>query len=403
MKRTQYSSNIRWLYIITFLSECYLTNAVWLFFYTRYLSFAEITTLIVMQQLVQLVFEIPTGAIADLLGKKKTLLVSYFLYFVSLFFTPFFTTFWIFFILEFIKGIAKALASGTQEALTYDSLKEAGKESEYPATVANISTISWAAFIPAGLIGGYLFDQSFYIPYLVLAFFYLIATIVIWLKIREPIIDTEKGIFSLSRYLHQTGKGFQELFQSRKIGALVAFLLFITVGYYTASEFLGISQGKAYGLSATYVSLLFTGGSAVSALLAQVFTRLAKKVSALSIAISASLFMLCSYLLALFVSPVLGMSLIVSRIGSRSTFDNSRSILLNRHITSKNRATALSTFSLLFTLPYVLVTLLGGKIIDLTSVNHFALYLGIFLTIGAILSLVTYLFAPNTPSDKHSL
>jgi len=71
MQEKSSSSNIRWIYIITFLGECYLTMAIWLFFYTRYLNFSEITTLVVMQQVVQLVFEIPTGAIGDLLGKRK--------------------------------------------------------------------------------------------------------------------------------------------------------------------------------------------------------------------------------------------------------------------------------------------------------------------------------------------
>lgn len=383
-------SNIRWLYLITFLGECYLTMAIWLFFYSRYLTFSEITTLVILQQLVQLIFEIPTGAISDLLGKRKTLMASYFLYFISLVLTPFFSTFWVFFALEFFKGIAKSLSSGTFEALTYDSLKEHHQEESYPKVTAHLTSLSWIAYIIAGALGGILFDISFYLPYLLLASFYLIAFFIIVAKIKEPAIDTEKGSFSFTKYARQTLMGFKELFSTRGKGALVVFLLLGTLGYYTASEYLGVSQGKTYGLSATMVSLLFTGGYLISALLAQFFSRLLKKHSALTLAMTSSLIMLLSFVLALFVNPVIGMGLIMARISSSSTFGNARSVLINKEITSANRATALSTFSLLYTLPYVFIAYLGGQYIDSTSVNSFALVLGIILSISVVLSIGAY-------------
>jgi len=367
--------------------------SIWLFFYTRYLNFSEITTLVVMQQVVQLVFEIPTGAIADLLGKRKTLIISYALYFCSIFLTPFFSTFWVFFALEFMKGVAKSLASGTYEALTFDTLKEKGKEEQYPKVNANIISISWVAYIVAGLLGGVLYDISYFLPYLILACFFLAATIILLLKVKEPSIDSEQGNLNYKKYFSQMTLGFKELFSKQTTGTLVLFLLLGTLGYYTASEFMGISQGKSYGLSATNVSFLFTGGYLVSAGMAQLFTKLLKKGNVVLIAVTSSLFMLASYALALFVSPVLGLGLIMARIGSSSTFSNARSVILNQQISSKNRATALSTFSLLYTLPYVVVVYLGGKVIDLSSVNTFALLLGVLLIVGIAVSLTFFFVA----------
>ena len=68
--------------------------------------------------------EIPTGAIADLLGKKKTLLISFLLMALGLFgigLTPdfLFLAVWV-----FIAGVGASFYSGTLEALVYDSLKE---------------------------------------------------------------------------------------------------------------------------------------------------------------------------------------------------------------------------------------------------------------------------------------
>lgn len=292
--------------------------------------------------------------------------------------------------LEFVKGVAKALASGTYEALTFDSLKEKGHDDQYPKVSANIISISWIAYIIAGALGGILYDISYFLPYLILAGFYLVATIILFVKIKEPSVDTEHAELNISKYWSQMTLGFKELFSKRTTGALVLFLLLITLGYYTASEFMGISQGKSYGLSATQVSFLFTCGYLVSAGMSQLFSRLLKKANVLVIAIVSSLFMLASYALALFVSPLVGLGLIMARIGSSSTFSNTRSVLLNQHITSKNRATALSTFSLLYTLPYVVVVYLGGKIIDISSVNTFALLLGVLLISGVVISLSYY-------------
>ncbi len=391
------ATNIKWIYLITFLGECYLTMAVWLFFYTRYLTFSEITTLVVMQQVVQLVFEIPTGAIADLLGKKKTLAISYLLYTISLALTPFFTHFWIFFVLEFLKGIAKSLSSGTFEALTYDSLAGAGREKEYGVVNAKITSLSWVAYIIAGIAGGALYDYSYRLPYLLLAGFYFLSLLLILFALREPSVDTEKG-FTFKQYLQQTMSGFHELFKTRRIAYMVLLLLVGTLGYYTASEFLGVSQGKGFNLSATQVSLLFTGGYIVSAVLAQFFAKLQNKFSHIGIALTAGCFMLLSYLAAMFVSPIVGMTLIMGRISSSSTFANIRSVLLNNEISSKNRATALSTFSLLYTLPYTLVVFFGGRIIDATSVNTFASMFGVFLLLG--MGIFTILYGQEVSRQK---
>jgi len=55
---------------------------------------------------------------------------------------------------------------------------------------------------------------------------------------------------------------------------------------------------------------------------------------------------------------------------------------VNQWITSANRATALSTLNLLTQAPYMLLAPLLGFLIDRTSPNQFAFYLGVGILIG---------------------
>jgi len=303
---------------------------------------------------------------------------------------PFGSTFIFFAVLEVIKGAAKALYSGSFEALTYDSLKDNGKEDLFPTISANLVTVSWIGYILAGVLGGILYDIWFGLPYLVLALLYFIIIILFIVYAKEPSVDSVKVI--VKNYLKQNIEGFNELFSKFNVSIVTIILAIITIGYYTASELLGISQGNQYGLSGTQVGLIFTCGYIVSVGLSYVFPLLLKKFKTLSIVVSATSALLISFLLAKFVSPVIGASLIVLRISNSSTFSNIRSIILNKNISSKNRSTALSSFALIYELGYVAIVYFAGKYIGNNSPNDFAFLLGIILLGLLVFLLVIYLF-----------
>src|SRR3990167_10935878 len=89
--------NIKIAYVLTVLKNSWFWLGIWVFYYLLFTNYAGIgiveTGLIVGMTL----GEIPTGAIADLLGKKKTLITAYFLMAVGLFgigLTPNFILLW---------------------------------------------------------------------------------------------------------------------------------------------------------------------------------------------------------------------------------------------------------------------------------------------------------------------
>jgi len=66
------------LFIITqFLYALIFHIPIWIVFYEQRISISQISFLIGFQYLIQLVLELPTGALADLIGRKKTIILGY--------------------------------------------------------------------------------------------------------------------------------------------------------------------------------------------------------------------------------------------------------------------------------------------------------------------------------------
>lgn len=91
-------------------------------------SLTQIGILIATQSIATLIFEVPTGAIADTLGRKISTITGYFLMAIS-FLTFYFTKeFYLFVILFCFIGISITLISGAHQSWIVDLLKQKKKE-----------------------------------------------------------------------------------------------------------------------------------------------------------------------------------------------------------------------------------------------------------------------------------
>ncbi len=93
------------------------------FFQSFGISMAQIFQLQGVFALSVMLFEIPSGYIADLWGKKRCLVVGGILNGVGYSWLLFADTFWEFVLFEFLMGAAAALYSGADVALLYDSIQ----------------------------------------------------------------------------------------------------------------------------------------------------------------------------------------------------------------------------------------------------------------------------------------
>ena len=388
-------TNIKVAYVLSFLSELYFPIVAWLFFYLQYLDFNQIAIITAIHVLTSNLFEIPTGAFADLFGRKTAIFISFFVCSFVMFAYPFNSFFWAFVILEVIGGITNALLSGSLEALVYDTLKEAKEEQRFNKVVANMQSLSWIGLFISAIAGGFVYKLWFGTPWILQGIVFGIAAI-FSLKLHEPKIDTQK--YQLKMLIAQNLVGFRELFKNKKVAQTTTIFMIIGAGYFVASKILGISQAREYGMDSGKVGLLFATGYIISALASQVFPKLINWLGAKKLLITAVAILIGSFVFAKFAGVAIGSILIISRISSSTTFWNIESSMLNPLIESKNRATSLSTFALLTQLPYALLAYTIGDTIDKSSPNHLALILGltiVFLLITQQLVFYIWLLIPK--------
>ena len=123
--------NIRIDYLFCFCRNFDLSSAVWvLYMGWRGLPLWQIGIAEGMFHVTSFLFEVPSGALADLAGRKNVMIWGRVLAAVSSVILLFSTDLWQFLIGFSISAVSYNLNSGSEEALVYDSMKMLGEEKD---------------------------------------------------------------------------------------------------------------------------------------------------------------------------------------------------------------------------------------------------------------------------------
>jgi len=329
--------------------------------------------------------EVPTGVIADLLGKKGSLITSFFLQALGGFMMAFAPHFSWLVISVAIMGIGASFYSGTLEALTYDSLKQEGKEDKYPKIISNIRTISLITPAICGIIGGFLYIIRPNLPFLVNSVGYTIAIFLAFLLI-EPKFETEK--FSIKSFLNQTKYGLSFLFKKGVTGQTIL-LLSVGVIFVICAEMLNSFLGVELGFNPESLAILWSLIFLVSAFASQLTPKLIHLLSYRNSVILLGVLIALSLLVSPYLGMLLGGIMLIFRVSLESIFSNLTSIIINQTTESAYRATTLSTFNLLQNIPYVLTAYYLGSLADHYSAINVAVFLGVTLITLIFIQLFT--------------
>ncbi|MBP7774797.1 MFS transporter [Candidatus Woesebacteria bacterium] len=369
-------SNIYLAYLLAACKNSWFWLGIWIFYYLSFTNYAGIGIIETVLITTMTIAEIPTGAIADLLGKRKTLFASFLLQTVGAFWMAVTPDFIGLALSVFLMGIGATLYSGTLEAFVYDTLKQDGEEDRYDRIISTIGSIHLLTPAICGAIGGFLYLLSPRLPFLANAGFYVVGTIGA-LFFREPVIDTVK--FSFKNYFTQTKQGFKQLVKTAAIKQQTILLLSIGVIVVILDEMLNSFLGVEFGFQATSIGIIW-GVIYIVAAFASQLTPYIKKWLGEKIAVLAVGGLLA---LMLLVAPVLGLVLggisLIFSSSLQSVYNNLSSIAINKTTESKYRATTLSTFNMFKNIPYVLCAYFVGSLSDHYSARNAAFVLGVIL------------------------
>ena len=99
-----------------------------LFFQEHGLTITQVMILQSIYSLAVAIFEIPSGYIADIFGRKKTIVLSTIFTFIGYVIFSLYGGFYSFAIAQILVGIGGSLMSGSDSALIYDTLIEENKK-----------------------------------------------------------------------------------------------------------------------------------------------------------------------------------------------------------------------------------------------------------------------------------
>lgn len=101
-----------------------------LFFLDKGLSFLQIGTLIAIREITINIFEIPTGILADSLGRRRSMISAFVFYIVSFIIFFFSDTYWMFIVAILFYAYGDAFRTGTHKAMIFEYLKIYGWENQ---------------------------------------------------------------------------------------------------------------------------------------------------------------------------------------------------------------------------------------------------------------------------------
>lgn len=174
-----YLYNVKFMFLIAFFGNGFFERAIWmLYLIEKGYSLLQVGLLQSLVNISMFICEIPSGLLADRLGRKFSLIVGRF--FVVLYLTGmmFSTNFYMFAVSFISLGIGMTFISGAEEALLYDSLKKGGKEDEFSRYVGRYLAIITLVLALAMGVGGFLKELSWSIVFIVSVIFQIFAIIV---------------------------------------------------------------------------------------------------------------------------------------------------------------------------------------------------------------------------------
>lgn len=355
--------NITLAYLGAFISNLAFFLPVMTLFFQHVVNSVTLVALIFsIQAITFMIFEIPTGAFADLFGRRKTLIIQSFLTIVAITLLAISTNFLMLVVFSFIFALKNALGSGTAQAILYDTLKQLGREEEYKKIQGRLGTLTYAGAIIGGIAGGFMAGYFIQLPFLLTIPLTLIGLIMSFLWI-EP--EYKKEIHkNLLKHAHNS---FKILLSNKELLLLFLFSLFsfgIAESTYHLEQifyqFVNLPI-TYFGIVAAIASLMGVAGSLLSHNLSERFGD--KRTLIISKILDGLMILLATIFLG-----YVGIFLLVLVGFFRSIGSPIANHLFNREIESKNRATILSMNNLLNNAGYMLFAPLIGYVADIYSI-----------------------------------
>jgi len=360
MKKEISSRNILIYFLTSFFDSMVFIIPIIIVYLQGKVTVTQVSFLFAFRYFIQLIAELPTGALADILGKRLTIILGFFIntfYFFLLYFSQ---NFYHFLLAYFLGGIGDSLLSGSTDALVYDSLKQDKKQNSYSKILVRQNIYFQIGLITGTVSGGFLYTVAPWLPFIICSFFQLVNTGLSFFYI-EPIIDTVK--FTLKNYIMQIKLGVKELFKNYHTSLVSGYYIAVGGITWTCAMFFNSYMLVDLGFSDQMRGLIDGSLRLINILIINLIIKNEKIFTKKNSFMFFPIMMLIAFLPGRWLYGVIGIPFVAfSMISATARF-----IFLNKYTNeeydSRYRATALSALSMFIGVIYVVIITLSGPII----------------------------------------
>ncbi len=322
--------------------------------------------------------EVPTGVVADLIGRRFSLMMSSVMFIIGLITYVLTYNFYVFIIAEIMFALGLCFKSGADSALLYDSLKEIGRTGEYAKVQGRAQSYALMVQTIGSVAVGYLYSMNVNLPYIISVGLLAISG-VITLFFKE-VSAYKRG--ERPSYFNQVRESAIYAVNHQKVRAIIIFSVFIYVfwriGFWYYQPYM-----KAVNIDVKYFGILF----AIFNLMAAISSWKANSIIKLSKnkpLIILSMLFVSSFLLIGMTRFFIGALFIIPQEMARGI---RRPIILkyiNENIPSNKRATIISFKSLAENLVVAIAYPFIGMMIDNVDIVYLHVYTGVVMLLGTV-------------------
>jgi hypothetical protein len=372
------SSNFWKIFTLKFLGDFLPIAPVLILFYTANgLNSTQIFTIQAAFHLAVLLLEVPSGYLADVIGRKKTLVFGAIFFPLGLAFYAAGRSFAAFIFAEVLLAVSVSMRSGCDSALIFDSLRQLGRESEYKRFEGRSALLARTGTAVSSVVGGLLAAVFLRLPFLV-----NIATAMFMpplaLALAEPEREKRPGKNPLRDILHICRFCLEQPHIRPVVlfcGLLMACQLTGLWAYFLLYRELGIGVGWFGVLFAVFQLAGALGGSRAHAF----SERFGGRASLFLMLLSPLFFIMLGLLPSFWLLPLIPANALLWNLAYPVLLER-----LNLAVGSDVRATVLSLAAMAGSVMFVAVSPLFGRLVDGVSLSAAFIALGgFFLLAGA--------------------
>ncbi|MFL0266983.1 MFS transporter [Candidatus Clostridium radicumherbarum] len=335
--------NVKLYYLYSTFAELLILGPILVLFLTaKGLSFTEIMLLQSISSISVFFFEVPTGAVADKLGRKYSILIGASLWALGLLFYVIGKSFFVFALSEITFSLGSAFKSGADTALIYDSLKMLKREKEFQMIEGKARSYSLYAQALGSVLSSFLYEKNVNLP-LIVSIIFMLVTIAIVLTFKEPEVEGKEGRFGINYFKHIKESG-KYILNHDKLKAIVFFSMIFFVFYRTGFWYFQPYM-EGVNIPVKYFGVIFFIFNITAAFISKRSSYIMEKTKPKTLTFMSAL-MIVSFLILGKVRAWPGVFAILLQQAARGIYGPVTTKYLNKHIPSDKRSTILSFQSL---------------------------------------------------------